>query len=87
MTTRPNPVAPTDPAPATTMEDTMDGFVITLSNDRTERVEQATGYQAEGPMTTFFSNESTRNVLDSWSTRYASYRTTEIVAIRRLEAA
>ncbi len=65
----------------------MDGYVITLSNDRTERVEEANGYQAEGPLTTFFCNESTRNVLDSWSTRYASYRTAEILAIRRLEAA
>lgn len=61
----------------------MDGYVITLSNDRVERVEEANGYQAEGPLTTFFSNDSSRNVLDSWSTRYASYRTTEIIAIRR----
>lgn len=65
----------------------MEGYVITLSNDRTERVTEANGYQAEGPLTTFFSNDSSRNVLDSWSTRYASYRTTEIIAIRRLPLA
>lgn len=63
------------------------GFVVTLSNDRTEKIEGANGYQAEGPLTTFFTNESTRNVLDSWSTRHASYRTAEILAIRRLSAA
>ena len=35
-------------------------------------------------MTTFFQHRRGRQVVDTWSTRMASFRTSEIIAIRRL---
>jgi hypothetical protein len=52
-------------------------FVITLSNDDTERVTGADAYQQEGPLTTFFRTAG-RDVVDCWSTRLASFRTADI---------
>jgi len=52
--------------------------------DRTvERVEGADAYQQEGPMTTFFATGPQRRVVDCWSTRLASFRTADILIIRR----
>ena len=45
----------------------------------------AGAYQQEGPMTTFFRLEGDRQVVDCWSTRMASFRTADIVIIRRRE--
>lgn len=67
-------------------------FDVTLTpttarpNGSTERVDGADAYQQEGPLTTFFAVDGDRLVIDSWSTRLASFRTAEIVAIRRVEA-
>lgn len=53
--------------------------------DRTvERVPEVDAYQQEGPMTTFFRTGDERSTIDSWSTRVASYRTAELLIIRRL---
>ena len=52
-------------------------FAVTLT------VEGADAYQQEGPLTTFFSLRDDRHVIDSWSVRLASYRTSDISAIRR----
>jgi hypothetical protein len=60
-------------------------FEITLRGDSVERVGEADAYQQEGQMTTFFQHGSGRHVLDTWSTRIASYRTSEIVKIRRVD--
>ena len=38
-------------------------------------------------MTTFFRTGSGRNVVDTWSTRVASFRTSEVIVIRRVEVA
>jgi hypothetical protein len=54
-----------------------------LTNQSTDFVEGADAYQQEGPLTTFFAFSGGRAVVDSWSTRLASYRTADIVAIRR----
>ena len=35
-------------------------------------------------MTTFFWTASERQVVDTWSTRVASFRTSEIVVVRRI---
>jgi hypothetical protein len=51
-------------------------FVITLSNDDTERV-SADAYQQEGPLTTFFRTAG-RDVVDCWAIRLASFRTADI---------
>lgn len=61
----------------------MSSYQITLKDQSTERIEEADAYQQEGPMTTFFQTGSGRNVVDTWSTRVASFRTSELIAIRR----
>ncbi len=58
-------------------------FAITLVDQTTDFVEGADAYQQEGPMTTFFAFQENRQVIDSWSSRLASYRTADITAIRR----
>ncbi|NNE75419.1 MAG: hypothetical protein HKN26_17275 [Acidimicrobiales bacterium] len=64
----------------------MSTFQIALTNDRTEIVDGVDGYEQEGAMTTFFIRGSSRQVIDSWSVRVASYRTAEIQTIRRMTA-
>jgi hypothetical protein len=59
-------------------------FEITL-HDRVETVQAADGYQLEGPLTTFFRSDHGRGRLDSWSTRIASYRSADVVMVRRME--
>lgn len=63
----------------------MASYQITLKDRSTERIDGADAYQQEGQMTTFFCTASGRNVVDTWSTRVASFRTSELVAIRRVE--
>jgi hypothetical protein len=63
----------------------MASYEVTLKDRTTERVEDADAYRQEGPMTTFFKQEGDRKVVDCWSTRQASFRTADIVIIRRLE--
>jgi hypothetical protein len=38
-------------------------------------------------MTTFFRRGDGRDVIDSWSTRMASFRTTDLTVVRRREGA
>jgi hypothetical protein len=65
----------------------MPTFAVTLTDRTVEVIDGADAYQQEGQMTTFFSNGSGRQVVDCWSTRVASFRTTDVVIIRRLERA
>lgn len=58
-------------------------FAVTLSDRTVEHIDGADAYQQEGQMTTFFATR--REVIDSWSTRLASFRTSEILSVRRLE--
>jgi hypothetical protein len=62
------------------------GYEVMLGDGQRERVLGADGYQLEGPLTTFFQGEAGRRVLDSWAVRVASFRTTDIACIRRLES-
>ncbi len=62
-------------------------YLVSLTNDSTERVEGADAYQLEGPLTTFFRTAPGRAVVDCWSTRLASFRTVDIKSIRAVEAA
>lgn len=64
----------------------MSSYHITLKDRSTERIDGADAYQQEGQMTTFFRNASGRTLIDTWSARVASFRTTEIVAIRQVDA-
>lgn len=61
------------------------GYEVTVSDGGSEVVLGASTYQLEGPFTTFFSTEADRRVVDCWSVRLASFRTADVVRIRRLE--
>jgi hypothetical protein len=65
----------------------MSSYRVTLNDHSTEEIDDVDAYQQEGQMTTFFRTGSDRQVVDTWSTRMASFRTSEIIAIRRLESA
>lgn len=58
-------------------------FNVRLKDGKQIEISNATSYQPEGPLTTFFSTGSSRQTLDSWATRISSYRTADIVAIER----
>jgi hypothetical protein len=60
-------------------------FEVTLKDRTVERIKGANAYQQEGQMTTFFQTASERHIVDTWSIRVASLRTSEIVIIRRIE--
>lgn len=59
-------------------------FEVTLRDRTREFIDGADAYRQEGQMTTFFRNGEGRQVVDCWSTRVASFRTSEILIIRRL---
>ena len=60
-------------------------FEITLRDRTRELIDGADAYGQEGQMTTFFRHREGREVVDCWSTRIASFRTSEILIIRRLD--
>lgn len=62
----------------------MASYQVTLTDRTVERVDGADAYQQEGQMTTFFATR--RQVVDSWSTRVASFRTADLLSVRRLVA-
>lgn len=59
-------------------------FDVTLRDGTVERVAGADAYEPERSMTTFFRTDG-RPTVDCWSVRMASFRTDEILAIRRME--
>lgn len=63
----------------------MAAYRVTLRDGTVEMIDGADAYQQEGQMTTFFATASGRQVVDCWSTRVASIRTSEVLAIRRIE--
>jgi hypothetical protein len=65
----------------------MPSFEVILRDNTVEVVHGADAYQQEGPMTTFFRRGDGRNVIDSWSTRMASFRTADLLVVRRHDAA
>jgi hypothetical protein len=62
-------------------------YEVLLRDRSVELVDGADAYQQEGPMTTFFRTGEGRDVIDSWSVRVASFRTADLLAVRRREAA
>jgi hypothetical protein len=60
-------------------------FEVTLRDRTREMIDGADAYRQEGQMTTFFRHGDGREVVDCWSTRIASFRTAEILIIRRLD--
>ena len=63
----------------------MPTFEVTLRDRSAESIVGADAYQQEGPMTTFFRRGDGRDVIDSWSTRVASFRTADLLVVRRFE--
>ncbi|HEX6421405.1 MAG TPA: hypothetical protein VFZ77_23080 [Acidimicrobiales bacterium] len=61
----------------------MPTFEVILRDGAVETVDGADAYQQEGPMTTFFRRGDGRDVIDSWSTRMASFRTADLLVVRR----
>jgi hypothetical protein len=61
----------------------MPTYHVTLKDHTVEVIEGADAYQQEGQMTTFFATREGRDVVDCWSTRIASFRTSEILIVRR----
>ena len=61
-------------------------FQVVLLDDSVEWVVDADGYQQEGPLTTFFDNGSRPGGLGAWSVKVASFRTDQILRIRRAAA-
>ena len=61
-------------------------FDVTLADGSVECVDDANAYQQEQSMTTFFRTDG-RHAVDCWSVRMASFRTDQILAIRRSEVA
>ncbi len=61
------------------------GYEVTICDGGNELVVGADTYQLEGPLTTFFSTDAGRRVVDSWSVRLASFRTVDVVRIRRVD--
>lgn len=65
----------------------MASYEVVFGDRTTEHEVEADAYQQEGQMTTFFRTAPGRGVVDTWSTRVASFRTSEILMIRRVEPA
>lgn len=65
----------------------MPTFEVILQDRSVEIVTGADAYRQEGPMTTFFRRGDGRDVIDSWSTRMASYRTADLLVVRRRDPA
>lgn len=64
----------------------MSTFEVVLAGETAPHLIDADAYQQEGPMTTFFSSDSSHVRLDSWAMRLASFRSADVRIIRRLEA-
>ncbi len=62
-------------------------FEVLLLDESAELIDGADTYRQEGPLTTFFHTAPGRAVVDAWSERIASFRTTEIRRIRRVDEA
>jgi hypothetical protein len=57
-------------------------YEVTFRDQSVDLVDDADAYQQEGQMTTFFRTGEGRSVIDCWSTRIASFRTSEVMKIR-----
>ena len=65
----------------------MPTFEVMMQDRSVELVDGADAYQQEGPMTTFFRRGDGRDLIDSWSVRVASFRTADLIVVRRRDSA
>ncbi len=59
-------------------------YEVTLKDGVDHVIDDADAYLQEGTMTTFFATDGGRAIVDCWSVRVASFRTSEIVVVRRV---
>jgi hypothetical protein len=62
------------------------GYTVTLRDRTAEYVDGADAFDHERLMTTFFRTNNARGAVDCWSVPLASFRTDEILMIRRCES-
>jgi hypothetical protein len=60
-------------------------YEVTLA-DTTVEVVGADAYAPDGALTTFYRCRDGREAIDVWATRVASFRTTDILRVLRIEA-
>jgi hypothetical protein len=63
------------------------GFDIHFEDDSRTQVFDADAYEQEGPLTTFFERNGGGGLGSAFALRVASFRTSRIVEIRRVERA
>ena len=61
-------------------------FIVRFEDDTTTVVHGADVYEQEGPLTTFFDRNGGGRLASAWTVRVASFRTSRILEVRRLEA-
>jgi hypothetical protein len=61
------------------------GFVVSFDDDSSTLVHGADAYEQEGPLTTFFDRNGGGRLASAFTERVASFRTSRIVEIRRLD--
>ena len=61
------------------------GFEVRFEDETTTRVLDADAYEQEGPLTTFFDRNGGGGLSSAFALRVASFRTSRIVEIRRVE--
>ena len=62
----------------------MPSYEVTMKDRTVQEVADAHAYKQEGQMTTFFRNDEPSHVVDSWSSRIFSVKTSEVLMIREL---
>lgn len=62
------------------------GFVVNFDDDSSTLVHGVDAYEQEGPLTTFFDRNGGGRLASAFTERVASFRTSRIVEIRRLDA-
>jgi hypothetical protein len=61
-------------------------FIVRFEDETTTVVYGADAYEQEGPLTTFFDRNGGGRVTSAFTVRIASFRTSRIVEVRRLDA-
>ena len=62
-------------------------FRVRFEDETTTVVQGADAYEQEGPLTTFFDRNGAGRLASAFAERIASFRTSRIVEIRRIDAA
>ncbi len=61
-------------------------FIVRFEDETTTVVHGADAYEQEGPLTTFFDRNGGGRLASAWTVRVASFRTSRILEVRRLDS-